>query len=223
MPAVSRRQFFPKNAIFVLGAGRFGSRAVRILGSRENRPIWIVDKEDKSLSTGEGLPLPIIQMDAFAFLSENFHLFRPDHMLVPSIPAHVAFEWLARTHAGRIRRENIPPGLSAALPNTCMASDASLLVSYADFVCPEDCPEPSDHCTVTRKKRATPLFDLLRKVEVPDYHTHVIRSRQLAPGVGGYRFGDLMGLLEQVGTSPQRKWLLGTACRCHGIITAFSL
>ena len=94
------------------------------------------------------------------------------------------------------------------------------MVSYADFRCPDDCPEPSDHCTVTGKKRGKPLYKLLGDIALPGFRVHVIRSRQLAPGIGGYSIGDLEGLRERVEGGGNSKWLVGTACKCHGIISA---
>jgi hypothetical protein len=186
-------------------------------------PIWLIDKDKEAFSRTDGLPISRIQTDAFEFLSLTFSSLHPENTLIPSVPVHLAFEWL-RKHCGKgVEREDVPEGLSPLLPNTWRASDGSLLLSYADFVCPEDCPEPSDHCTVTGEKRGAPLYDLLRKIDVPNYRVHIIRSRQLAPGVGGYRVAGLSALMDDLGRDPGGKWLVGTACRCHGIITAFSL
>jgi hypothetical protein len=215
-------EVFPSNAIFILGAGRFGSRAARILGSSLRSPIWVIDKDDEAFSKTKGLPLSRIHMDAVEFLFENFPSLKPEHTLVPSVPIHLAFEWLRRTLEADITREHVPEPVISQLPNTWMGSEGSLLVSYADFVCPEDCPEPADHCTVTGRKRGIPLYERLRKIRTVDHHVHIIRSRQLAPGVGGYRLGDLLLLLKDLERNPPGKWLLGTACRCHGILTAFN-
>jgi len=52
---------------------------------------------------------------------------------------------------------------------------------------------------------------------------HVIRSRQLAPGLGGYRVRDLKELLGKVSEAGKGKWLVATACNCHGIVTAMQV
>ncbi|MCF8062162.1 MAG: hypothetical protein K9M82_06575 [Deltaproteobacteria bacterium] len=110
-----------------------------------------------------------------------------------------------------------------ALPHTWIAGDGSLLVSYADFLCPEDCAEPEDGCTVTGEIRQ-PLYERLAALEVPGYEVQVIRSRQLAPGLGGYSAGDLRALQARVYDAPGRgRWLIGTACRCHGTITGLEV
>ncbi|RJR32732.1 MAG: hypothetical protein C4576_29475 [Desulfobacteraceae bacterium] len=213
---------FPENAVFILGAGRFGGRAARILSPRGRSAIWLIDKDEDSLSRHRDLPVSGICRDGVEFLSERISSLSPELLLVPSIPAHVAFEWLRRSLGG-IQREEIPEALKRLLPNTWEGSEGSLLVSYADFLCPDDCPEPADHCTVTGKKRSTPLYKRLAEMHAPDRRVHILRSRQLAPGVGGYRVHDLLDLAEEVRLHPNDKWLLGTACRCHGILTAFQM
>jgi hypothetical protein len=52
----------------------------------------------------------------------------------------------------------------------------------------------------------------------------IIRSRQLAPGVGGFRTVDLLRLLKDLQRQEVRgrPFLIGTACRCHGVISALS-
>jgi hypothetical protein len=94
-------------------------------------------------------------------------------------------------------------------------------VSYADFICPDDCPEP-DVCTITGKRREKPLYELLRSLDV-GFRVHIIRSHQLAPGLGGYTVADLKRAAETLAGHRNGKWLVGTACKCHGILTAFEI
>jgi len=68
-----------------------------------------------------------------------------------------------------------------------------------------------------------PLFKLLGGLEIRDFAIHIIRSRQIAPGLGGYRVKDMIQLLEKVRKGKARKWLIGTACRCHGVLNALEL
>jgi hypothetical protein len=74
-------------------------------------------------------------------------------------------------------------------------------------------------CSVTRKRRQANLFELIQNIKVPGYKTLVVRSRQLAPGVGGYQLSTLWRLLEAVKSS-KKDILFATACRCHGVINA---
>ena len=84
-------------------------------------------------------------------------------------------------------------------------------------------PKPETHCTVTGHRRGVPLYERLARLELHGYRTHIIRSRQLAPGVGGYPLADLITLLARLRSEPGSWWLVGTACRCHGTVTALSV
>jgi len=92
-------------------------------------------------------------------------------------------------------------------------------MSLADFECPEDCPEPAGTCTHTGKPRIGRLFQMLSDLRYEDYRSVVLQSRQLSPGVGGFRPQSLFDLLGEVegGDGPV---LLSTACSCHGVMHA---
>jgi hypothetical protein len=52
----------------------------------------------------------------------------------------------------------------------------------------------------------------------------VIRSLQLGPGVGGFRYMDLLDLLQDLREikNPKRLFLFSTASRCHAVTSALS-
>ena len=68
-----------------------------------------------------------------------------------------------------------------------------------------------------------PLYEILRNLAHPEFYTHAVRSRQLAPGLGGYRVKDLQEMADKVLHHEKGSVFLGTACKCHGILTAFTL
>ena len=72
---------------------------------------------------------------------------------------------------------------------------------------------------MTGEVREADLFDVVRNIEVAGYVTLVVRSHQLAPGVGGYQLSALWRLLEEA-RSTEKDILVATACRCHGVIDA---
>ena len=117
----------------------------------------------------------------------------------------------------------LPKNIDKILPNVTKGRDDSLVISYADFLCPSDCPEPENFCTVTKKPREVPLYEKLRQVKYKDYVVHIIQSRQLTPGLGGYKVKDLSNLLWRVKKKGSSKWIIGTACKCHGILSALKL
>ena len=67
------------------------------------------------------------------------------------------------------------------------------------------------------------MYKLLEDMALPGFRVHVIRSRQLAPGVGGYSVGELKGLLRKVESAGDSNWLVGTACKCHGVVSALEV
>jgi len=210
-----------EDTIFIIGAGHFGNRAARILSQESDAPLFVVDVDEKTLLQVKGLPVKTIAYDGILFLVENYTILNPLNIIVPAVPVHLAFEWL-KCHLERkfkIRKISIPEEINSLLPHTWLGSEKSLLVSYADFICPDNCPEP-EFCTVTGKRHKRPLHDLLSHLDLLDFQVHVIRSHQLAPGLGGYKVDDLKKAAERLISNEAGKWLLCTACKCHGVITA---
>lgn len=213
---------FSENDVLIIGAGHFGRRAASILTKKSETKLWIVDKNDKSLAQLPDSHSNKILCDGVDFLVRHFHALGPKMTIIPALPLHLASEWLKNFVQGEyeIRQIPISEELKELFPHCWVGSEESLLVSYADFQCPEDCPEPADFCTVTKKRHESPLFERIRQIHLSDHRVHVIQSHQLAPGLGGYRVIDLEGLLESVREAGYGNWLIGTACRCHGTISA---
>lgn len=217
---------FSGEEVIVIGAGHFGKRALDALASRpKTPPVVVVEKDEKALRLVTGPLVSCILQEGVPFLAGSFERLHPRNMIVPAVPLHLAYEWLRLTLKGkrRVFQIDVPETIRPLLPHTWEGQEGSLLVSYADFRCPDDCPEPADHCTVTGKKRGTPMHTLLGGIAPPGYRIHVLRSRQLAPGVGGYTVGDLQELMGRVESGGEGKWLVATACRCHGVVSAMEV
>jgi len=216
---------FPKDAIFIIGAGHFGKRAASILSQKTDSSLSILDKDEHRLLEIKGITIKKIRCDGIDFLVRNFHFLSPTNIIIPAIPVHLASEWLKQylDDGLEVKQIEVPKGITPFLPHTWHGSEGSLLVSYADFQCPDDCPEPAGYCTVTGDKRKSPLYELLGQLKLSDFKVHIIRSRQLAPGLGGFRVDDLKSLAARVRDEGIGRWLVGTACRCHGTVTALKI
>jgi hypothetical protein len=203
----------PPDAILIIGAGHFGKRAASILRQKSDVPILIVDKGDS---------VEKIQGDGINFIVKSFPFLTPSNTIIPAVPIHLAFEWLKRyLHEDfRIKQIEVPEEIKPFLPHTWPGNEGSLLISYADFRCPDDCPEPANYCTVTGERRETPLYELLSKIALSNHRVHIIRSHQLASGLGGYKAKDLKNLVDKIREQGAGQWLIGTACKCHGTVTA---
>ena len=124
--------------------------------------------------------------------------------MVPSVPVHVAFEWVLNElgRPGTSRRLPVPEEVGSQVPNPLRAPSGALYASFATFVCPDYCSEPDEICTHTGKERPGNLYDFLGGVDVPGFDVLVLRSWQLAPGVGGYPGRSLRNSLPRSAQSP---------------------
>lgn len=217
----------PEESILIIGAGHFGRRAARILCDvhLRRKPLFVIDREGEKLAKITGSSIERIRSDGIEFLVKNAPFLRPTNLIIPAIPVHLSAEYLKNClHKDfKIEQIDVPQEIKRSLPHTWQGSEGSLLISYADFTCPDDCPEPEDYCTVTGEKRETPLYESLGQLDLPGYRVYVIRSQQLMPGMGGYRVDDLLKLVGRVKQERKGRWLVGTACKCHGTLTALEI
>lgn len=159
--------------------------------------------------------------DGITFLKSHLdNASRPPDWIIPAIPIHLAFEWIKNKHGQALSTISVPDTVSQQLPNPFSGPEKAMFFSHADFLCPDNCPEPADHCTYTGKPRPIDLFRLLEKVECPPFTSIVIRSRQVFPGVGGYHPRSLFDALNRIRLS-SGPFLISTACRCHAVMHAF--
>jgi hypothetical protein len=205
--------------VFVIGAGHFGARAARILSEQGDVQVFVVDQDENRLSGFKGPRVKTISSNGLRFLSDHFPLLNLSSLIVPALPVHLAAEWvrLLLEEDLPLKKIDLPDELKSLLPHTWPAEDGSLLVSYADYLCPEDCAEPR-RCTVTGEERR-PLYELLGSLTLSDYRVHIVQSHQLAPGLGGYLLKDLFSCAEKIQEESPARWILGTACRCHGVLS----
>ena len=212
-----------KYSYLIIGCGHFGSRAVRrLLEKNPHSEITVVDRDEKSLKKVFDLPVERVVSDGLVYLDQVLLDGSSADYIIPAIPYHLAFELiLFRLKSFGARRTKMVP--IHGLPNPLMGKTGDLYTSFADFLCPDNCPEPSQCCTVTGKRRSNPLFRILMDLKGP-FDARAIRSRQLGPGVGGYRPDDLIDLADQIrkAKGTNRLFLISTACRCHGVTSALS-
>lgn len=206
--------------IWIIGLGQFGSIAYsRLSETHPDSRFILVDPVEENLLKCGGPTTTLTNSDGVKFLESNLKTGRNPDWIIPALPVHLAAEWIL-VHLGpaRLRRISPPSKIDTHLPNPIRGGDGNIYVSHADFRCPDDCDEPRDICTITRKKRKQDMFELLAGLNIKPFNAINIVSRQLGPGIGGYRADQLLEMkaaVEQT-TGPV---LLSTACRCHGVIT----
>lgn len=204
--------------VWIIGAGKFGRLAVKRLG--KTATLHVVDKEKKNLDRISRQGIQTTCSDGIRFVVKHLHILTDTDWIIPLLPLHLAWEW-CRLAIGpdRLIPHTLPPGINACLPNPMQGGKGVLYTSHADFICPDNCNEPDQVCTKTGKPRKQDMHELIAQIKYRDYTSVVIKSRQLAPGVGGYRPVDLLGLRDTVLAS-KGPLLVSTACRCHAVVTA---
>jgi hypothetical protein len=207
----------------IVGSGRFGSRAAKKLLEKNPRSkIIVVDQSKRALERISRFPVELEVCEGTLYVEKFLLSGRKVDYIIPSVPFHLAFEFvLSQLKSRGGKRAKVPP--LSALPNSMIGKTGDLYTSLASFLCPEDCPEPSQYCTITKQRRPRPLYQILGDLKGP-FESRVIRSRQLAPGVGGYSPIALLDLLEIIKKrmEPRRTILISTSCRCHGVTSALS-
>ena len=213
-----------KNPSFlVVGCGRFGSRAAQTLRKRYPlSKITVVDQDQRALRKISRLSLETVVGEGRQYLEQSGSRNLPFDVIIPAVPFHLAFEYVfSRLKDFTPKRSRVP--IFSGLPNPTVGRTGDLYTSLADFLCPEDCPEPPTYCMMTRKRRSKPLYGILGDLEGP-FVPLVIRSKQLGPGVGGFESRRLTDLVKQIReklpTNPL--FLVSTACRCHGVTSALT-
>ncbi len=207
----------------IVGCGHFGSRAVIKLFQKDPQSkIIVVDKNKEVLQSISRLPVGTAVCDGIIYLCQFLSEGRKADYIIPAVPLHLAFEFiLSQIKSLGAKRDRIPP--ISGLPNPVIGKTGDLYTSHANFLCSEDCLEPAQYCTFTREKRLKPLYKILIDLEGA-FESKVIRSHQLAPGVGGFRLNMLLGLLEDIKRKKNRSRLIliSTASRCHGVTSGLS-
>jgi hypothetical protein len=211
------------SSYLIIGGGHFGSRAAKqLLKKNPCSKIIAVDKSRGALKKFSDLPVETFLCDGVSYLNQFLSEGRALNYIIPSVPFHLAFQLiLSNLKPYGAKRVKVPPLLG--LPNPVTGKTGDLYTSLADFLCPEDCPGPSRYCTVTRRKREKPLYEILRDLK-GTFESKVIISQQLSPGVGGFQPKTLLGLLEDLRKRKRSRKpvLISTASRCHGVTSALT-
>ena len=209
---------------WIIGFGKVGRRAlVRLRHKSPDADITIVDprfsEPPEALQTAQWHA-----EDGLTFLINKNLNVRSEisPWIVPALPLHLAYEWIAvlLKESGPFKTCAVPDNVIPQLPNVVIGPAGQAYMSNADFICPENCNEPKKMCPVTGQPRSYRLYKHLSGVQPSGYRSLIIRSFQLAPGVGGYRGRHLIEVLTEIRANPG-KYLLSTASKCHGVMHAF--
>ncbi len=212
---------FPPRSIWILGAGHFGTLAARRLSRRyPEAALLVIDhRSDKTSKIRDELHLPVRTESAVGFLVKESAA--DTQWIVPAVPVHVAYLYILDmlSRSGKADALPVPEDVDHQVPNPLRVSEGTLYASFATFICPDACNEPDEICTHTGLPRPGVLFERFGEIRVQGFDVVVVRSLQLAPGVGGYTGADLRRAISQI-RAKRGKYLICTSCRCHGVINA---
>ncbi|MHC1729988.1 MAG: hypothetical protein AB9866_28985 [Syntrophobacteraceae bacterium] len=221
LPAKVFPDIFPPREIRILGAGRFGRIAAERLKRRFPDAAFLIADSDseKVLRISEEFNMRGEVVESVRSLTRD--RVSEDVWLIPAVPVHMGFEWLLHelNRTVKAKKTPAPEGVELQLPNPLRSPAGTLYASFATFICPDHCSEPAEICTHTGSARPGNLYEVFGSVLVPEYTVVVLRSWQLAPGVGGYPARSLNELLSGIRAKPG-KYLVATSCRCHGVMDA---
>ncbi len=206
----------------MIGGGRFGRLALERL---PGRVATVVEPEPdpalSALAARQGAALVVASGDAF--LAQALGAPQPPRWVVPALPRHLLHDWLLLTLAGQDATAlEVPAEVLPHVASLMPGGEGQWFLSLADFRCPDDCPEPAELCTHTGQPRGVSLFQRLASLHPPGWEVAVLRSRQLAPGVGGCLATEMLALRERI-KAQGGDWLVATACRCHGVVSGLGL
>ncbi|MCP4343100.1 MAG: hypothetical protein GY799_30555 [Desulfobulbaceae bacterium] len=205
--------------VWVLGYGEFGRRAVELLQKAAPAAnIVVVDRQPvRDLSED----IEVVCADGVEWFSEHFNQDSVVNKIVPALPVHLVAEWLKKKLTAEYRTVHsveIPDNQLHYFPHPIRLSHSRVVMSHADFLCPPNCSEPEKLCTYTKQPRPQALYSLLETVVLKNFTPLIVRSRQFALGVGGFFPEDLWDLFERGRGLPGASLLIGTACKCHGVV-----
>jgi hypothetical protein len=209
--------------VFIVGFGKFGQLALPKISQRwPEARIWIIDPAPEHLTQcGKFSAIRVLDKGE-DFLWEHQDHLAPEDWIIPAVPLHLAGDWAKRVLSRNLAVRTIKPpkSLGRGLPfNLYLQKD--FYISLADFVCPEHCPSPPGFCSKTRDPRPHRLREILVTQPLSRGTLEIIESHQLAPGLGGFTFGELKRTGEiLLRTDPPL--FLATACPCHGVISGFT-
>ncbi len=212
-------------SIWIIGYGKFGGRTVDLLADSGNEHLYITVVDSR---TPDHVPdgIDYVQAEGIGWFVDNFHRTSKVDRIIPALPVHLAAEWLRKRLAAEDRTVEqlpVPEKILPLLPNPYKISADTYAISHATFLCPADCDEPEEFCTVTGLPRPTPLYELVSSISLDKVVILSLQSRQFASGAGGFYAADLWLLLETVQRHAPADFLICTSCKCHGIITGLCI
>ena len=239
--------------IVIVGGGCYGTFYTRQLvearkrGKVEFRRLLVVDRNPECQAAPDLVGDPVRELvvkdwDAFfdAYLGDAAEPSRraaeppsrPPSVIVPSpLMPHLMYQWLVRRARKRWPTrvvESRPLSEGPGTPYDVTSPDLVRYVSFADWICPTHCTEPS-RCPVIRGPRTwemrEAIEDLAARLRMPApilfecrHQVFAVGSFSVSEVVAGDRF-----VAEAGSRGEETDLLVGTVSACHGAINLLHL
>jgi hypothetical protein len=208
----------------IVGGGKYGCHAIEFLREK-HRSFVVVDPDPNcqavkrfKLQTSEHLKHEgeqFVQGDLPKAI-ELIDTFEPEYVF-PTAPVHIAADMAKIKFALNPWIEpinNILPKLPPTV--VLLAGKGKLIVSFnRDNECLEKCSMPETCPTSKTKKPCT----MTRLMQFASPEAFILVSHSMAPGMGALKGSELLEFFRWAKTKDT--FIVGTACDCHGVFSAF--
>jgi hypothetical protein len=208
----------------IIGGGKYGCHAIELL--RQKHESFIVVDPDpncqavqrfnltngKNLSEGgEHFVLGDLRKAV-----ELIDVLKPEFVF-PTAPVHIAAD-MAKIKFKLIPWVEATNGILPKLPPhvVLLAGKGKIIVSYnRDHECQELCSMP-EICPTSKTRKPCTMTKLMRYAS-PD--AFILVSHSMAPGMGALKGSELAEFFSW--SENKKEFVVGTACDCHGVFSAF--
>ncbi len=214
----------------VFGGGKYGTESVEYLIEKKRN--FIVLDVDSECHVSKKYALPKLSLREIEQMDKPFQQsyfveggvyealkiieqLDPEYIF-PTAPLHVVAAILQEKYRLSPWYEGIDT-IFSGIPSKIILSSGkgSVVVSYnRDRECLPMCNAP-ERCPVTDIVKPAPMYRMLRFACIDGY---ILESHQLKPGIGALKGEEVKMLIKWA--KNKDRMIVGTACRCHGVVTA---
>ncbi len=206
------------NKVLIIGYGNFGKLAADYFDEKNIFAICDINPKLKTLN----LDLKISNCNGIDILQS---ILKSDTLIpkwiIPTIPSHLALDLLLINENRTVSFCNIPKEILFLSKLSFPAYNNGAYISTSSSLCSSNCIEKRSFCTINKYEKID-LNISLAKVKIKRWNIKIIYSYNLAPGIGGILYSDLIDL-KKTFINSSGYYIIITACRCHAVVHALKI
>jgi hypothetical protein len=208
----------------IIGGGKYGCHTVELLRSK-NRDFTVVDIDPNcqvvtrfNIKTTTNPPATsehFVQGDLSKAI-ELIDTLKPEYIF-PTAPVHIAAD-MAKLKFNLTPWTEVINCILPKLPQSIIlkAGHGGLVLSFnRDNHCQEKCSMP-ETCPTSRVKKPCTMTSLMAYASPEAF---ILVSHSMAPGMGALKGTELKDFFSWA--EAKHEFVVGTACDCHGVFSAF--